>query len=83
MHFGIALIVIVTALPAGAAAECYQWPLRDTGAYDGDTLYITMPGLPDELARMTVRLRGVDTPERSWRADCEEELEAGTRATFT
>ena len=42
---------------------CYDWPLRTPSAYDGDTLRITMPGLPPELAEMLVRVAGVDTPE--------------------
>ena len=48
------------ALPALAHADCYTWPLRDPAVYDGDTVYITMPGLPLELARMSVRFDGVD-----------------------
>ena len=46
-----------------AWATCYDWPLRTPPAYDGDTLYITMPGLPPELSEMLVRVAGVDTPE--------------------
>ena len=48
--------------------------------YDGDTVYITMPGLPAELARMSVRFDGVDTPERGSRAQCEAEAELAERA---
>ena len=50
-------------LPSVAGATCYDWPLRTPPAYDGDTLRITMPGLPPELSEMLVRVAGVDTPE--------------------
>ncbi len=58
------------ALPAAAHADCYAWPLRDPAVYDGETVYITMPGLLPEIARMSVRFDGVDTPERGRRAQC-------------
>jgi endonuclease YncB( thermonuclease family) len=31
--------------------------------YDGDTFYFLMPGMWPELARIGVRVRGIDTPE--------------------
>ncbi len=68
------------ALPAAAHADCYAWPLRDPAVYDGDTVYITMPGLPAELARMSVRFDGVDTPERGRRAQCEAEADLAEQA---
>ncbi|MGO1121263.1 thermonuclease family protein [Rhodovibrionaceae bacterium A322] len=56
--------------------QCYRWPLRQRAgkwAYDGDTVYISMPGLPAPLAAMSVRLIGLDTPEKGRRAKCEAE----------
>ena len=74
MLLRFAIVLCLAASPAWA--ECYQRPLRGAGAYDGDTLYITMPGLPDELTRMTVRLRGVDTPERDQLLAANHDVEA-------
>ncbi|MBR9900394.1 MAG: thermonuclease family protein [Rhodospirillales bacterium] len=71
----LALTLCLLALPA--SAECYNWPLSGE-PYDGDTFAVTVPGLPDELARVSVRVRGVDTPEI--RGDCEAEKEAAIRA---
>ena len=34
-----------------------------TSVYDGDTIKIAYPGLPEELGKLSVRVRGVDTPE--------------------
>ena len=57
------VLLFVIAAPSVAGATCYDWPLRSPPAYDGDTIYITMPGLPPELSEMLVRVAGVDTPE--------------------
>lgn len=55
--------VLVLIFPFLAAATCYDWPLRTVdgrAAYDGDTVYVTMPGLPPELAQMSVRALGIE-----------------------
>tara|TARA_Y100000114_G_scaffold13673_1_gene11057 strand:+ start:890 stop:1291 length:402 start_codon:yes stop_codon:yes gene_type:complete len=71
----LALALCLLALPA--SAECYNWPLSGE-PYDGDTFAVTVPGLPNELARVSVRVRGVDTPEI--RGECESEVAAAIRA---
>lgn len=75
---GIFLVVAWLAAVADArASDCYQWPLRESKgsyAYDGDTIYIRMPGLPDPIAEMSVRVAGIDTPEI--RGACEVEKAA-------
>ncbi len=75
---GLYVLPVITSLlltPSLAAADCYTWPLREGKggrlAYDGDTVYITMPGVPAELSDMSVRVNGVDTPEI--RGKCAEE----------
>ncbi|WP_417804221.1 thermonuclease family protein [Thalassospira lucentensis] len=69
------LSLITTSLPAKAA--CYGWPLREYRgeyAYDGDTIYVALPGLPGEIAKMSVRVRGVDTPEIRGKCESEKHL---------
>tara|TARA_R110001632_G_scaffold67102_1_gene157766 strand:- start:457 stop:924 length:468 start_codon:yes stop_codon:yes gene_type:complete len=69
------LSLIGTSLPAQAA--CYGWPLREYRgeyAYDGDTIYVAIPGLPGEIANMSVRVRGVDTPEIRGKCESEKHL---------
>jgi endonuclease YncB( thermonuclease family) len=73
MKLAIALCLLV--IPA--SAQCYQWPLSGT-PYDGDTFAVTVPGLPDDLARVSIRVRGVDTPEIQ--GACETEKQAAIRA---
>ncbi|WP_336233013.1 thermonuclease family protein [Thalassospira sp. CH_XMU1458] len=70
-----AAVTMITSLPAIAA--CYDWPLREyrgNYAYDGDTIYVAIPGLPDEIANMSVRVRGIDTPEIRGQCDSEKQL---------
>lgn len=70
-----AAATLITSLPASAA--CYGWPLREYRgeyAYDGDTIYVAIPGLPGEIANMSVRVRGVDTPEIRGKCDSEKQL---------
>lgn len=74
-----AAVALLTSLPSVAA--CYDWPLRDyrgNYAYDGDTIYVAIPGLPEEIANMSVRVRGVDTPEM--RGKCESEKQLAQKA---
>ncbi len=76
----LALLVLLTAFQA--QAECYDWPLRvgyqGRIAYDGDTIYVTMPGLPPEISAMSVRINGIDTPEI--RGKCQAEKDMAVKA---
>ncbi|HCW66605.1 MAG TPA: nuclease [Thalassospira lucentensis] len=72
----VSVFSFLFTLPAfeANAIECLQWPLRESRgeyAYDGDTIYVRMPGLPPAIANMSVRVAGVDTPEI--RGQCEVE----------
>lgn len=58
-----------SAVSAPLSQSRYEYAV--TGIYDGDTFYIEMPGLPPELRRIGVRVRGVDTAEV--RGKCNEE----------
>lgn len=74
-----ATATLLSSLPAIAA--CYDWPLREyrgNYAYDGDTIYVAIPDLPSEIAKMSVRVRGVDTPEI--RGKCESEKQLAQKA---
>lgn len=49
---------------------------------DGDTIVIAAPYLPEPLKpELSVRIYGVDTPEKAWRAKCPKEAEMGEKAT--
>jgi len=68
----VALFVLML-FPPLARADCYAWPLREQRgayAYDGDTIYITMPGLPEPISKVSV----IDTPEIRGHCNAEKQL---------
>jgi micrococcal nuclease len=74
--FALAAFVATPAI----AAPTYTYDV--VGIYDGDTFYIKMTGLPPELSRIGVRVRGVDTPEM--RGKCpSEKYNAQAAKAFT
>ena len=64
--------------PAAAETAIYRWPVL--AVVDGDTLKVTIPGLPVELNPIGVRLLGVNTPETGGKAQCQSERELGQKA---
>lgn len=49
---------------------------------DGDTVAIVATWVPNPMKKeIAVRIYGVDTPEKSFRAKCEKEAELGAKAT--
>ena len=84
MHTGAeraaALALAASLLAAPLSAADYSWPV--VRVVDGDTVKVDASAdLPPELASLSVRLRGVDTPEKGRRARCEAERQAGRAAT--
>jgi endonuclease YncB( thermonuclease family) len=60
--------------------KTYDWKI--TRVVDGDTVEFAAPWLPDPLKkRLTIRVYGVDTPEKGFRAKCESEAKRGAAAT--
>ncbi len=79
--FRLAAAILAACLlaPPLSAAD-YAWPV--TRVIDGDTVKVDAGAdLPPELASLSVRLRGVDTPEKGRRAKCEAERRAAAAAT--
>ena len=74
------LVVAASLIAAPLTAADYSWPV--IAIVDGDTVKVDAgANLPPELASLSVRLRGVDTPEKGWRAKCDAEKRAGRAAT--
>lgn len=61
----LALALLVATLGQAASYAPDDWPRGWLFAdvVDGDTIVFAVPALPDPLARILVRLHGVDTPE--------------------
>jgi micrococcal nuclease len=48
--------------------------------YDGDTVKVELNLLPPPLNKISIRLRGIDTPEKGHRAACDQEREMALNA---
>lgn len=58
----------------------YDWKINRV--VDGDTVEIATPWTPDPLPKkMSIRVFGVDTPEKGFRAKCPQEDARGQAAT--
>lgn len=75
-----ALLSAALLFCAPAVAGDYGWPV--VRVVDGDTVKVDASAdMPPELASLSVRLLGVDTPEKGRRAKCPSERAAGQAAT--
>lgn len=69
-------ILILSASPALAT------PYEITRVIDGDTVEIAVDFLPDPLPpKLSIRVMGIDTPEKAPRAQCEAEAKKAVEAT--
>ncbi len=82
------LLTLLLLVPALALAQApkqkpgvvYDWKINRV--VDGDTVEISTPWTPDPLPKkMIVRVFGVDTPEKGFRAKCPSEDARGQAAT--
>jgi micrococcal nuclease len=83
----IALALVMLATPTAALAQ--KTPVGVTydttivRAVDGDTVVVSAPYLPAPLKpELGVRIFGVDTPEKGFRAKCENEKKRGEQASI-
>jgi endonuclease YncB( thermonuclease family) len=73
----ICLVGILNAAPS--AGVLYNYKI--IRVIDGDTVVIATPFLPAPLKpELSLRIFGVDTPEKSFRAECDSEREAANKA---
>ncbi len=74
------LISCVAALGREVEPVEHRW--RVMRVVDGDTIQFEAPWVPDPIAkRISVRVYGVDTPEKGHRAQCPQEALRGQQAT--
>lgn len=84
--FLLALLVIPTLAFAQAKApkqpQGVTYDAQIIRVSDGDTIVISAPFLPAPLKpELAVRIYGVDTPEKGWRAQCPAEAQRGEAAS--
>lgn len=77
------LLLTLLLFPTVAFANPYDFKV--TRIIDGDTVEIEVPFLPKELGNhLSIRVLGVDTPEKGFRAKCElENTKAVSASLFT
>ncbi len=81
------LLIIALMVPCLALAQGKQKPgvIYDTNitrVIDGDTVAFEAAWLPDPLKKeLSIRVFGVDTPEKGFRAQCPKEDVMGQKAT--
>jgi endonuclease YncB( thermonuclease family) len=80
------LLLLLAALPLFAFAQKQPqgvtYEAQILKVTDGDTIVIAAPFLPAPLKpELAVRIYGVDTPEKGFRAQCESEKQRGEAAS--
>jgi endonuclease YncB( thermonuclease family) len=77
------LVGFVIANPTFAKEpEMVEYDFPITRVIDGDTVAFEADFLPDPLKQeLSIRVYGVDTPEKSWRAECDKEAQWGAEAS--
>lgn len=76
----LCLAVLVSSLIFSRESLAYDWKV--VKVLDGDTVKFEVGFLPKELGNhLSVRVLGVDTPEKKPRAKCDKEAELGQKAT--
>ena len=76
----ITLIIFLSYLTfcAPAFANLHEWKV--IRVIDGDTIEVEAPFLPKEL-KLSVRVLGIDTPEKGGRARCKAEADLAIKAS--
>jgi micrococcal nuclease len=78
----LALVMLATPAIAQKTPVGVTYDAKIVRAIDGDTIVIEAPYLPAPLKpELGVRIFGVDTPEKSFRAKCESEKKRGEQAS--
>jgi micrococcal nuclease len=76
----LSICTIAVAQPKEKPMVAYDWKINRV--VDGDTIEVATPWVPDPLPkRMSIRVYGVDTPEKGHRAQCASEAQRGEAAT--
>ena len=76
----IAMLAVMPAYAKEVKMEVYDFEI--TRVIDGDTVAFRADFLPAPLKQeLSIRVFGVDTPEKSWRAECDKEALWGEEAS--
>lgn len=74
----LVVIIFIFSIQSSNAASFnkdYFYEVDVTSVYDGDTFSVETEVWPQHFIKTNIRLYGIDTPEKTWRAKCEKEKE--------
>jgi endonuclease YncB( thermonuclease family) len=74
----IKILLTIILLLISSSAYAYEWQILRV--IDGDTIEIKNECFPTEL-KLSVRVSGIDTPEKGSRAKCEREAKLAEKAS--
>jgi micrococcal nuclease len=78
----IKLCLLTVLVMIGSVAVANPYNLSITRVIDGDTVEFNAPFMPDPLPKkLSIRVLGVDTPEKGHRALCPQEAAAAEKAS--
>ena len=78
----IKLCLLTVLIMIGSVAVANPYNLSITRVIDGDTVEFNAPFMPDPLPKkLSIRVLGVDTPEKGHRALCPQEAAAAEKAS--
>ena len=78
----ILLAVFILAPATAKEVKMVEYDWKVTKVVDGDTVKFEAPWVPDPIKKeLSIRVYGVDTPEKGWRGQCDKEKAAGEAAT--
>ena len=76
----LALALLASPAFAEEKRHIYEWKILRV--IDGDTVEIEAPYLPaPSKPKLSIRVFGVDTPEKGWRGQCDKEKQLGAEAS--
>lgn len=82
MRIILFLLMFLPTLALAKDVEMKKYDYKVTRVLDGDTVGFEAKFLPDPLKKeLLIRVYGVDTPEKGFRAKCESENTKGLAAT--
>ena len=80
LALSVCAIANAQTAPKQKPGVVYDWKINRV--VDGDTVEVATPWTPDPLPKkMSIRVFGVDTPEKGFRAKCPQEDQRGQAAT--
>ena len=72
----------LACLSAPLSAGMHLYDMTVSRVIDGDTVVVEAPWLLPELGdTISIRIMGIDTPEKGWRGECQQEKDLGEIAT--